>query len=180
MSCRYFHSFQITLSSFPPAISTCWLHKQNSYQSSRELSRTYQQSAGVITKFFLLKQQNPQKLIQTIVMTSELFNYSYKVMWPYIYIYHYIFFRDSITESSLFSPDSTCKYIPKEPNQDDSTEGHTAAKSSRKLMSSFQITLSSFPPAISTCWLHKQNSYQSSRELSRTYQQSAGVITKFF
>ena len=56
-------------------------------------------------------------------------------MWPYIYIYHYIFFRDSITESSLFSPDSTCKYIPKEPNQDDSTEGHTAAKSSRKLMS---------------------------------------------
>ena len=39
------------LSSFPPAISTCWLHKQNSYQSPRELNRTYQQSAGVITKF---------------------------------------------------------------------------------------------------------------------------------
>ena len=39
------------LSSFPPAISTCWLHKQNSYQSSCELSWTYQQWAGVITKF---------------------------------------------------------------------------------------------------------------------------------
>jgi hypothetical protein len=39
------------LSSFPPAISTCWLHKQNSYKSSRELSWTYQQWAGVITKF---------------------------------------------------------------------------------------------------------------------------------
>jgi hypothetical protein len=40
------------LSSFPPAIFTCWLHKQNSYQSSRELSWTYQQWAGVITKFY--------------------------------------------------------------------------------------------------------------------------------
>jgi hypothetical protein len=40
-----------SLSSFPPAISTCWLHKHNSYQSSRELSWTYQQWAGVITKF---------------------------------------------------------------------------------------------------------------------------------
>ena len=39
------------LSSLLPAISTCWLYKQNSYQSSRELSMTYQQSAGVITKF---------------------------------------------------------------------------------------------------------------------------------
>jgi hypothetical protein len=39
------------LSFFPPAISTCWLHKQNSYQSSRELNWTYQQWAGVITKF---------------------------------------------------------------------------------------------------------------------------------
>ena len=39
------------VSSFPPAISTCWLHKKNSYQSPRQLSRTYQQSAGVITKF---------------------------------------------------------------------------------------------------------------------------------
>jgi hypothetical protein len=39
------------LSPFPPAISTCWLHKQNSYQSSRKLSWTYQQWAGVITKF---------------------------------------------------------------------------------------------------------------------------------
>ena len=39
------------LSSFPPVISTCWLRKQNSYQSPREQSRTYQQSAGVITKF---------------------------------------------------------------------------------------------------------------------------------
>ena len=39
------------LSSFHPAISTCWLHKQNSYQSSCELSWTYQQWAGVITKF---------------------------------------------------------------------------------------------------------------------------------
>ena len=39
------------LSSFPPAISTCRLHKQNAYQSPRELSRTYEQSAGVITKF---------------------------------------------------------------------------------------------------------------------------------
>jgi hypothetical protein len=36
------------LSSFPPA--TCWLHKQNSYQSSRGMSWTYQQWAGVITK----------------------------------------------------------------------------------------------------------------------------------
>ena len=32
-------------------LPTCWLHKQNSYQSSSELSRTYQLSAGVITKF---------------------------------------------------------------------------------------------------------------------------------
>ena len=45
------HPDNIYLSSFPPAISTCWLHKQNLYQSSHELSRTYQQSAGVITKF---------------------------------------------------------------------------------------------------------------------------------
>jgi hypothetical protein len=44
-----FHNKYI-LSSFSPAISTCWLHKQNSYQSSRELSWTYQQWAGVITK----------------------------------------------------------------------------------------------------------------------------------
>ena len=28
-----------------------YLHKQNSYQSSRELSWTYQQWSGVITKF---------------------------------------------------------------------------------------------------------------------------------
>ena len=41
----------LILSSFPPAIPTCQLHKQNSYQSSRELSWTYQQWAGVITKF---------------------------------------------------------------------------------------------------------------------------------
>ena len=40
-----------SLSSFPPAISTCWLPKQNSCQSSCELRRTYQQSVGVITKF---------------------------------------------------------------------------------------------------------------------------------
>lgn len=40
-----------------------------------------------------------------------------------------------MTESSLLSPDSTCKYNPKEPNQDDSSEGRTAAKSSRKLTS---------------------------------------------
>ena len=39
------------LSSFPPTISACWLHKQNSYQSLRELSWTYQQWTGVITKF---------------------------------------------------------------------------------------------------------------------------------
>jgi hypothetical protein len=44
------HPDNIYLSSFPPAISTCWLHKQNSYQSSRELSWTYQQWARVITK----------------------------------------------------------------------------------------------------------------------------------
>ena len=31
------------LSSFPPAISTCWLHKQNLYQSLCELSRSYHQ-----------------------------------------------------------------------------------------------------------------------------------------
>ena len=41
------HPDNIYLSSFPPAISTYWLHKQKSYQSSRELSRVYQQSAGV-------------------------------------------------------------------------------------------------------------------------------------
>ena len=44
------HPDNIYLSSFPPAISTCWLHKQNSYQSSRKLSWTYQQWARVITK----------------------------------------------------------------------------------------------------------------------------------
>jgi hypothetical protein len=44
-------------------------------------------------------------------------------------------------------------------------------------MSPHIMALSSFPPAISTCWLHKQNSYQSSRELSWTCQQWAGVIT---
>ena len=37
--------------SLPLYLSTCWFHKQNSYQSSRELSWTYQQWAGVITKF---------------------------------------------------------------------------------------------------------------------------------
>ena len=47
----YLHAICILLSSFPPAISTCWLHKQNSYQSSREMNWTYQQWAGVITKF---------------------------------------------------------------------------------------------------------------------------------
>jgi hypothetical protein len=45
------HPDNIYLSSFPSDIFTCWPHKQNSYQSPRELSRTYQQSAGVITKF---------------------------------------------------------------------------------------------------------------------------------
>ena len=44
------HPDNIYLSSFPTAISTCWLHKQSSYQRSRELSWTYQQWAGVITK----------------------------------------------------------------------------------------------------------------------------------
>jgi hypothetical protein len=44
------HPDNIYLSSSPPAISTYWLHTQKSYQSSRELSRTYQQSAGAITK----------------------------------------------------------------------------------------------------------------------------------
>ena len=49
----------------------------------------------------------------------------------------------------------------------------------RLLCGIWDMHVSSFPPAISTCWLHKQNSYQSSRELSWTYQQWAGVITKF-
>ena len=40
-----------------PAVSTCWLHKQSSYQSSRKLRRTYQQSAGIITLFFLWRWQ---------------------------------------------------------------------------------------------------------------------------
>jgi hypothetical protein len=44
------HPDNIYLSSFPPVVSTCWLHQQNSYQSSCELSWTYQQWAGVITK----------------------------------------------------------------------------------------------------------------------------------
>ena len=45
------HPDNIYLSSFPPAISIYWLHKKKSYQCSSELSRTYQQSAGAITKF---------------------------------------------------------------------------------------------------------------------------------
>ena len=73
-----------------PAVSTCWLHKQNSYQSSRKLRRTYQQSAGIITIFFLWRWQKElscQQYQQTSSYKNVLDTILDKLCWNYFFYY---------------------------------------------------------------------------------------------